>query len=346
MSSARGSSIYTVMLHEIGHAIGLEHPHERVRLAPAMDNHDNTIMSYDWSWSGSSTGRTRDTLAPLDQQAICYLYGEAAGFTAVWHSAGQFIEIDGGAGNDRIVTGRAPSLMSGGSGHDRLTGAQFNDTLKGGIDNDVLKGGGGNDQLSGHQGRDVLSGGAGNDLIVGGDDTDSLSGGDGNDRLHGGAGNDRLSGATGNDQLIGFDGADLLQGGAQDDRLYGGTGSDTLAGELGTDWLDGGSSDDRLSGGAGNDVLIGAAGNDLLNGGSGADVFSFRGEIGRDVILDWVNLTDRILLRGYDGIETVDDVLTVARQQGADVVITLGSGSVIVLDETSLAELDGDDFVF
>jgi hypothetical protein len=310
LSSARGSSIYTVMLHEIGHAIGLEHPHERVLLTPSMDNHDHTIMSYDWTWSGSGTGRTRDTLGPLDQQAIRHLYGDAAGFTAVWRSAGQFIVIDGGAGDDRIVTGRAPSLMSGGTGDDRLTGAQFDDTLKGGSGNDVLKGGGGNDQISGHLGRDGLSGGAGNDLLVGGD------------------GNDRLS------------------GGALDDRLYGGLGADTLAGDLGNDWLDGGPQDDRLGGGGGDDTLIGGAGNDRLAGGPGADVFSFRGTIGRDVIEDWSDGTDRIILRGYTAIDDLADVLAMSRQEGADVVIRLGGGSVLIFEDTALAELGAGDFTF
>ncbi|WP_299840418.1 matrixin family metalloprotease [uncultured Paracoccus sp.] len=381
-SSARGSSIYTVMIHEIGHAIGLEHPHEGRLLMPSMDNHDYTVMSYDWSWSGDSTGRSRDTLGPLDVQAIRYLYGDSAGYTAVWRPAGQFLEIDGGAGNDSIVTGRAPSLMLGGAGHDRLTGAQFNDTLKGASGNDRLDGAAGNDQLAGHVGNDHLLGGSGNDTLFGIEGSDLLWGETGNDRLNGGAGNDTLDGGYGVDWLSGFDGADLLRGGAENDLLQGGGGADTLAGGAGQDRLFGDADadllsgaegddqlygmqgDDRLVGGDGRDALIGAdgrdrlegnagddrlvggSGNDRLNGAAGADVFAFRGRLGLDVIEDWQDGVDQISLQGYAGFDDFDDVAAAARQRGNLVSITLSLDSIILLTSTTLSDLDDQDFTF
>ncbi|AUH64032.1 matrixin family metalloprotease [Paracoccus zhejiangensis] len=373
MSSSRGSSIYTVMMHEIGHAIGLEHPHEGRRLAPSMDNHDYTVMSYDWSWSGDSTGRSRDTLGPLDLQAIRYLYGDSAGYTAVWRTAGQFLDIDGGAGNDSIVTGRAPSLMNGGTGHDRLIGAQFNDTLKGASGNDRLDGGGGQDQLVGHLGVDSLRGGGGDDVLFGVEGNDRLWGDAGNDRLSGGADNDTLEGGDGDDQLTGSAGVDILFGRAGNDRLSGGTGTDTLAGGLGNDQvngnegddrllgeggrdslfggdgrdrLDGGKDNDRLIGGAGNDRLVGGAGNDRLNGGAGADVFAFAGRFASDVIEDWEDGTDQISLQGYVEFDDFADVAAVARQQGDLVSISLSASEIILISDTLLSELDRSDFVF
>lgn len=382
LDNSRGSEIYNIMLHEIGHAVGLQHPHEGVLLTPSMDNHNYTIMSYDWTWSGTGTGQARDSLGPLDLQAIRYLYGDSAGYTALWRAAGQYLEIDGGAGNDSIVTGRARSLMLGGAGDDRLVGVQFNDTLKGGAGNDWLDGGGGHDLLQGHLGNDQLRGGGGNDVLMGIEGNDLLLGEIGNDRLSGGTGDDRLDGGDGNDQLTGAEGADLLLGRADDDllqggvdadtligdagqdRLFGDAGADLLQGNSGNDQLFGGLDDDRLVGGdgldsligssgrdrlegnGGNDRLVGEAGNDRLNGGAGADVFVFQGRTGLDVIEDWVNNVDRIALQGYAGFDDFADVAAAARQQGTLVVVTLSVSSILLLSSTTLSELDGRDFIF
>lgn len=382
LDSSRGSEIFTVMLHEMGHAIGLQHPHEGVLLTPSMDNHDYTIMSYDWSWAGDGTGRARDSLAPLDVQAIRYLYGATAGYTAVWNPAGQFIEINGGAGDDRIVTGRADSLMLGGSGNDRLTGAQFDDTLKGGSGDDRLDGGAGTDLLQGQQGHDRIFGGGGDDQLLGGSENDRLHGEAGRDRLVGGDGNDQLSGGDGNDDLRGQDGndwlsgggladqlsggagADTLTGGAGEDGLRGDTGNDLLSGDGGADLLDGGAGDDRLNGGGGGDNLMGAQGQDTLvgdagqdtlfggteadrlMGGAGADIFVFRGYFGRDTVLDWEDGIDRIDLSRSAGIDDFGDLAPHARQNGENVVIKLGLDQIVVLKDADLSDLDGRDFIF
>lgn len=56
-----------IWLHEIGHAIGLAHPHEGARiLVESLDNTSQTVMSYN--------GRLVD-LGPLDVQAIQAMYG-------------------------------------------------------------------------------------------------------------------------------------------------------------------------------------------------------------------------------------------------------------------------------
>jgi methionine-rich copper-binding protein CopC len=63
------------------------------------------------------------------------------------------------------------------------------------------------------------------------------------------------------------------------ENVIGGGGNDALTGNSGDNRLDGGAGNDTLTGGAGNDTLIGGAGNDTLIGGSGDDTAIFSGVI-------------------------------------------------------------------
>ncbi|MEM9826692.1 MAG: calcium-binding protein [Planctomycetota bacterium] len=114
------------------------------------------------------------------------------------------VDIDGGAGNDRIL---ATSLnegvqlvAEGGDGRDVIFGSRYDD---------IISGGRGNDRIFGRDGDDVIDGGDGRDIIFAGL---------GNDDVKGGAGNDVLFGGGGDDYLDGGDGFDILIGGSGDDR--------------------------------------------------------------------------------------------------------------------------------
>lgn len=67
-------------------------------------------------------------------------------------------QIDGGGGNDRIVTGTNKDTLTGGAGNDDLAAGAADDTLDGGTGDDRLDGGEGGDQLTGAAGRDTLLG--------------------------------------------------------------------------------------------------------------------------------------------------------------------------------------------
>ena len=198
--------------------------------------------------------------------------------------------VDGGAGDDIIITGKGNDTITAGTGDDWVWGGQGDDAIAGGTGNDYLWGDGttalgfyDTTDASKH-GADLIDGGAGNDQIIGGGNADLLFGGTGNDLIYGDDSSDRarigvayhgddyLSGGDGNDKLIGGGKDDNLMGGAGDDQLFGD--DITLANSLyiidpnahGRDALDGGDGNDLLIGGGNDDYLIGGAGDDTLRG--------------------------------------------------------------------------------
>jgi serralysin len=147
--------------------------------------------------------------------------------------------------------------------------------------------------------------------------------------------------------IRGDDGNDTLDGTAQADRIRGDKGSDLLRGLGGNDQLEGDDGNDRLLGGAGRDTLEGDQGNDVLTGGGGADVFRYSGGDDADVVTDFQDGVDRILISdpAIDGFED----LTVAEDAAGSAVVSFLVGN----DPTSitLRGVDADvvsasDFIF
>lgn len=287
------------------------------------------------------------------------------------------------AANDFVFTpanviGGTPGAdgLLGTAGRDEIFADGGDDFLFGGAGDDLLFGGDGDDFLRGDSGRDHLDGGLGIDTAsyelspagvtvnlaagvgIGGDaDGDTLTGIENligswlGDTLTGDSGSNRLQGDKGDDTLSGMGGDDVLDGGGLsadfdgNDTLAGGGGNDTLLGRRGNDTLDGGTGDDLLHGGVGDD---------LLSGGAGADTFAFHVA---------TNLTPILLFpldgEGLDtitdfepGIDTIRfgsaefDVLGLAVQSGADVVISYGVGSTLTLLDTQRGDLSAGDFAF
>jgi serralysin len=111
-----------LLLHEIGHAMGLKHPFAgEPRLSSADDDTMHTLMSY------TRVGSNKSTYSPFDLDALMYLYGG-----------------DGLGG----------ALGQGGKGL-YLIGDEVPETLNGGTGHDVLQGGGGDDMLQGGAGIDT-----------------------------------------------------------------------------------------------------------------------------------------------------------------------------------------------
>ncbi|MEM6561235.1 MAG: calcium-binding protein [Planctomycetota bacterium] len=109
------------------------------------------------------------------------------------------VEVDAGAGDDRIETGnyRVPMTFIGGRGDDTLSGGGLGDTLSGGPGNDVLDGQAGSDFLEGGRGDDRLfndrerfAAARAGDTVTGGAGADILYRQGGLDRVPAGADDD------------------------------------------------------------------------------------------------------------------------------------------------------------
>jgi serralysin len=221
-------------------------------------------------------------------------------------------EVGAGFGSDLLIS------------IDGVEGTRFSDTLMG-------------------DGRDnSLMGGAGDDWLEGREGADSLSGHNGADTLLGGAGNDTLSDVMGPGHLEGGDGNDVITGGGLALPIpagalaaavaNGNAGADTLSGFDFTDWLRGGKGDDSISGGGGNDFLSGDRGDDTISSGAGADILHSFAGAGLDRILDFDAAAG-------DRVQLLAGTSHTLRQEGADTIVDLGGGDMVVLVGVQLSAL-------
>lgn len=295
---------FTTLIHEIGHAIGLKHPHSGSPGLPSYQDSDQfTLMSYNGHPTMAGVGPRTPQL--FDVAAVQYLYGVNQTFHDdndfyTWDENEQFIETiwDAGgidwlsaANQTRSVTidlnpGGFSSIGAYGnadaSDNVAIALGTIIETAVGGFNDDTIYGNAADNALIGMAGNDNIYGLSGSDLLQGGDGSDTLRGGDGSDQLLGEAGADDLRGGSGNDIVNGNAGADILRGDRGNDTLNGGNGADTLFGGLGNDWLEGRYGHDELGGGEGDDTLEGWDGNDALYGDDGDDIL--RGQGGNDTL--------------------------------------------------------------
>ncbi len=136
-----------------------------------------------------------------------------------------------------------------------------------------------------------------------------------------------------------------FSGGAGNDNLAGGSGADTLLGDAGNDVLRGLAGADSMIGGDGADTLSGGQDNDVIAGGRGADIFEFGSGQGRDILIDFRPGEDDI--RFVDsGFASFAQVMANATQSGAHVLITVGPGDVLQINNVLLSSLTASDFLF
>ncbi|MEE1654589.1 M10 family metallopeptidase [Microvirga sp. CF3062] len=275
ISPAKGNYANLVFLHEIGHALGLEHAHEGTIMPYDRDSMEFTVVSYR-SYVGASTtaGYTNETwgyaqsLMMYDIAAVQHMYGanyatNSGNTKYSWHSNTGEMAIDG-VGQGTPGANRILLTVWDGGGSDTYDFSNYANNLK--VD---LRPGEwtttSRTQLAKlhWDGSKVAVGNIANALLHNGDKRSLI------------------------ENAVGGSGSDALTGNDANNRLAGGTGSDRLSGLSGSDNLDGGVGADMLSGGAGGDIFDFNAAKDSL-------------PAARDTILDFVRGADRIDLRNVD----------------------------------------------
>ena len=285
------SHVFYAYLHEIGHALGLDHPGPYDASFPALidkiflnDTYQTTVMSYfrqdhdqfvDASFAYPVTPMVADIIAvrklygvPADINAGDTVYGYGSNLEGYLGELFELWSAEGDAAFENPVT----LTLYDSSGIDTLD--LRTDTSKQQVD---LRPEGFSD-VFGLVGNLIIAqdtlienfvAGSGDDVVTGNDAANYLQGRDGNDHLRGGGGDDVLEGGAGADRLDGGPGLDWTS-------YHGSNAGVTVNLAAGT--LTGGHAEgdvpvniENIIGSAYADVLTGDDGANSLEGGAGAD---------------------------------------------------------------------------
>lgn len=303
-----GAMGYFVGLHEIGHALGLDHSFSEeegdLGLPTDIEYVQYTVMSYsDLPGSNFDGFNEYYPTTPMlyDILAIQHIYGANNSYNAndnvyAFSSSQRYYQtIWDAGGNDTIkyasATGGVINLEAGAF-------SQLGKSFKVGFNNDTVQqdniaiafnvvienaiGGSGNDKITGNSASNILDGGAGADVMIGGE------------------GNDTYIVDNTSDSVIEAlnEGTDLIKASVSF-RLADNVENLTLTGTAAI----------NANGNALNNIITGNTGNNTLNGNGGIDTLS--GDKGNDTyIVDADDVT--VIERANEGIDLVKASITYA----------------------------------
>lgn len=354
------------LLHEIGHALGLEHPFEGTAVLPPEENeYRYTVMSYTDRFPKSQLFSPQEfmlyDIAALENLGYSRKFYDPTD-EYVWNTLefSDLIVDDGGTDTINIRNQIRPAIVDLRQGALSSIGATNIPPFPSGLPpdtfgiDDVIEKPLGNvsiafgtviENIEGSDQEDLLIGNAQSNVIrgYGGDDRiygDGIrydgnpgfgapeNGGDSIDELYGGEGNDLIIGGDDDVIIQGDAGSDVINSGEGNDSLFGGADNDTIKGGAGTDTLHGDGGEDRLFGGADNDTLEGGSEDDELAGGSGDDTLD--GGAGADKLFGGAG-NDSLTGGTDDGVpDTLDGGLDADRYK-------VGDGDRVVVDEDDVS---------
>ncbi|UMR29529.1 DUF4214 domain-containing protein [Massilia sp. MB5] len=281
-----GSYGATVMLHELGHTLGLKHPGNYDSggstiggpyLPTSTDTVDYTQMSYNPGVASSKTGKYATTPMLYDIQAMQYLYGANmsyhSGDDVYAFSASQpalCIWDAGGADTLDFSACTGPVVIN-------LNAGQFSETAPGLHNISIAYNVSMEGAIAGSGGSTIYANASANNTIIGGNGADVIYQGAGNDRIEGGLGTDTVfyNGAFSQYILARRDGGVIVQG----------EGNDSLSGIELLHFSDRTVAvndlplvEARVTGTAGADRLIAGVGNENIDGGGGIDTLVYAGQ--------------------------------------------------------------------
>ncbi|MEQ1931474.1 MAG: M10 family metallopeptidase C-terminal domain-containing protein [Parvularculaceae bacterium] len=290
------------LAHEIGHAIGLDHPGDYNGGSPTyaadasywQDARMFTIMSYFGSsntggslpmfsvgpqlhdiaaaqrlYGANMTTRTGDTTYGFNSnsghQHTSITSSTAGAVFAIWDAGGiDTLDLSGYDSASEIDL-REESFSGAGPGNGGVgTIAIGNISIARGAVIENAIGGAGSDTIIGNAAANLLVGNGGDDSLTGHDGDDVLRGGAGSDALNGGAGLDVADYAGSPASLT----ANLATNSFSGGHAAGDTHS-SIEGVYGTDFVD------NLTGDGASNILAGGASADILSGGGGIDTASY-----------------------------------------------------------------------
>ena len=306
-----GGFYFPTLLHEIGHGMGMAHPHDNgghssimrgagggtAGIGGAIGDYElsqqvYTVMSYNDGWTTSPYGQPRSggiTGTQVDQ------YGWVASLSPLDIAVMQ----DKYGVNEEWATG-----------NDTYTIKDFN--------------GPGNSYTA-------IWDGGGTDAIVYGGAQDA------NIDLRPATLEYEWGGGGWVSYAWGLYGGFTIANGVTIENARSGAGNDTLTGNEAANRLESGAGNDTLTGNDGNDTLVGGVGKDVLIGGAGGDVFMFQSNsdstagLGRDVINDFAKGSDHIDLSALNAAKFIGTGLF-SGQAGQVRYATFDGGTIIELD--------------